>query len=133
MLRRYKPLKRTAIKRKPIINKVVIHDCGREVLCGQAWEDRRKEVHGREHGYCQSHMRRGVVVYAPLHDAYDEQGDLMSNAGHVHHKRTRGMGGCYRDDRLPNLEWLCCVCHAHEGLPSKPCPPKPLTVEPCIS
>lgn len=128
MLRRYKPLKRTSIKRKPVTTKVVIRDDGREVLHGQAWQDRRKEVHDRERGYCQGHALRGLTVYAPLHDTYDEQGDLMAPAGHAHHKRTRGMGGCYRDDRLPNLEWLCAACHAHEGLPSKPCPPKPCAV-----
>ena len=41
-----------------------------------------------------------------------DYGEVMTPAGHAHHKNgTRGQGGEKRDDSLGNLDWLCAWCH----------------------
>jgi hypothetical protein len=123
MLRRYTPLRRTPIKRKPPENRAVTLDDGREVLTGEAWERRREECFERERGVCE-----GCRRFAPLHDEYGPTDSrvlsVVVKAGHAHHKRHRGMGGAFRDDRLVNLRWLCHSCHDSTHRPKKVVPKK---------
>lgn len=124
MLKRYtplkrstKPMKRSPIRRKPKKSGTVLRG-EREICHGTAWEARRKEVHDRANGRCERDFRP-----APLHNAYDANGETIP-AGHAHHKRRRGMGGGFRDDRATNLEWLCSGCHTEEHRPKRAVPKK---------
>jgi hypothetical protein len=123
MLRRYTPLRRTPIKRKPIETKATRHDDGREVLTGEAWEERRKQCFDRECGVCED-----CGQFAPLHDVKVIRDawapPIVDKAGHAHHRRARGMGGAFRDDRLTNLRWLCHSCHDSTHRPKKVVPKK---------
>lgn len=120
MLRRYTPLRRSTkpIKRSPIRHKPkkdgIVLRGEREICHGAAWEQRRSEVHLRAGGACERCRGRAL-----LHDFYDQYGDLVLIAGHAHHKRKRGMGGGFRDDRATNLEWLCSGCHLEEHRPRR--------------
>lgn len=125
MIPRYTPLKRSTkpIKRSPIRRKAkksgIVVRGEREICHGTAWEQRRQEVHLRAGGRCERDGRP-----APLHDFYDGSGEISIPAGHAHHKRKRGMGGGFRDDRAINLEWLCSGCHFEEHRPKRAVPKK---------
>jgi hypothetical protein len=94
-----------------------------------AWQKRRKETFDRAHGRCEHVYPNGRRCdrFAPLHDQYDRDGDLMLPAGHAHHKNgTRGLGGGKRDDSLENLLWLDADCHREAHTPRKVVPKKPV-------
>lgn len=84
-------------KPKPLLT---VYEDGREVLRGQAWMGRKAQVWLRDNGKC----------VGCGHDVTNPNGNLDRKA-EIHHKRSRGMAGCYRDDRMENLETLCHDCH----------------------
>lgn len=125
MLARRTPLKRTPFKRKSAetMQRVVVRDDGREILNGAAWQERREECFKRARGLCEC----GCGVYAPLHNVHGNLGTgvtVLVKAGEAHHKRKRGSGGGFRDDRLENLEWLTWSCHRLAHVPRKVVPKK---------
>lgn len=103
-----------------LVDGIRIFPDGREVCeTPEAWNRRREEVFLRERCRCQ-----GCKRVTPLHDRKDEQGDVIADAGHADHIIPRGMKGAKRDDRPPNLRWLCNWCHRRRHEPAKVCPKK---------
>jgi hypothetical protein len=104
---------------------------GREICRGEAWKSRRKECYARAGGRCEKfrEIRRNRFRCnrpAALHNVIDpDYGDVMTPAGHAHHKNgTRGLGAGRRDDGIENLDWLCARCHWDERTPAKVIPSK---------
>jgi len=124
-----KPIKRSPIQRKPQTSRTRTLRDGREVCTGSDWEKRRQEVHLRASGRCERELlidtggqrrrRMRCDKPAPLHNFYNGDGEVVIPAGHAHHKRRRGMGGGFRDDRAANLEWVCSGCHIEEHRPKR--------------
>lgn len=67
---------------------------GREILTRKHYADRRREVWERDNQRCVKCHRIATLEEAE-----------------IDHKRTRGMGGGYRDDRMEALQTLCHACH----------------------
>lgn len=84
-------------KPKPL---VTVYKDGREVLRGETWKKRKREVWGRDKGCCVS---CGKGVCSP--------GSGVTPEAETHHKKRRGAAGGFRDDRPENLETLCQFCH----------------------
>jgi 5-methylcytosine-specific restriction endonuclease McrA len=79
------------VRPKPMIT---VYEDGRQVLRGEAWRARKFEVWRRDDERC-------CVCRRPLNFREAE----------IHHKRSRGMGGCYRNDAAEGLQTLCHECH----------------------
>ena len=73
---------------------------GRLLLRGRVWKFRKLAVWLRDGGRC---VGCGRVVAEPASG--------LANEAEIHHKRSRGMHGAFRDDRGENLETLCKPCH----------------------
>jgi 5-methylcytosine-specific restriction endonuclease McrA len=67
---------------------------GREILSGDDYEARRREVWERD-------AQRCVRCYKPL----------SLDGCHIDHIKKRRSGGGFRNDRLEDLQTMCGICH----------------------
>jgi hypothetical protein len=112
MQRTYIPIPKPGKRKRA---KVVFRD-GRKIIRDKVeWDAERKLVRDREKGRCQDCKRM-----APLHDVYDDEGDIIEVAGHAHHRKSRAI----RNDSADALDWLCWRCHGKRHIPLKVCPKK---------
>ena len=89
---------------------------GRKIILDPAlWDAERKVCHDRHGGRCKTCRR-----FAPLHDVYDDEGDIVAVAGHAHHPKGRKV----RDHSGTTMDWLCWRCHRLEHIPAKVVPRK---------
>jgi hypothetical protein len=89
---------------------------GRKIIRNpEEWDKERQLCHDRHGGRCRKCWR-----LAPLHDVYDQEGDLVAVAGHAHHPKGRKV----RDDSFETLEWLCWRYHRAVHMPAMVVPRK---------
>jgi hypothetical protein len=84
-------------KPKPLMT---IYDDGHIILRGEAWRNQKQAVWVRDGGCC---AVCGKMVTSPNSDT--------EPLGEVHHRRSRGMSGGFRNDHMSNLELRCHSCH----------------------
>jgi len=75
---------------------------GRTILYGDDMVALRRRVYFRCNGFCES-LSHASKCYDPHWVSWEN--------GHLHHKRTRGLGGCHRNDTEENCAWLSQPCH----------------------
>ena len=100
-LKSYTPIKRTRMKPKfrSRETETVGKYSGKVRLYGKALTDLRQRVYERAGGWCE------------LMIAKDCWRSTTWDAGHMHHKRHRSLGG---SDTMRNCVWSCPSCHRKE-------------------